>query len=183
MHFAGRASHNVQQLLSHWQPDQLNFPSSGPEVAPSLLLVDTSTACQASIELIGEVKRDGLSTTYVKNVVKNYSLQKIMVTRKDGTLWSTHESNVTAVMGQMATGGGFSNLEQSLSIFGIPPLSKPVLIDTDSERCLDHHLFEHYLSELMLEAGREEKQIAIDNKRDHQGKPTITVIVNAGWSK
>ena len=51
------------------------------------------------------------------------SSDKIMVTRKDDTFRSTHESNVTAVMSQMATGGGFSNLEQSLSIIGIPPLS------------------------------------------------------------
>ena len=78
-----------------------------------------------------------------------------MVTRNGGTFRSTHESNVAAVIGQMATGGGFSNLEQSLSIIGIPPLSKPVFIDT--ERCLGH-LFEQYLTELMLEAGREEKQ-------------------------
>ena len=42
-----------------------------------------------------------------------------MVTRKDGTFRSTHESNVTAVMGQMATGGGFSNLDQSLSIIAV----------------------------------------------------------------
>ena len=89
-----------------------------------------------------------------------------MVTRKDGTFRSTHESNVATVMGQIATGGGFSNLEQSLSIIGIPPLSKPVFIDI--ERCLGH-LFDQYLTELMLETGREEKQIAINNKRYHQG--------------
>ena len=103
-----------------------------------------------------------------------------MLTRKDGTSRSTHENNVAAVMGQMATGGGFSNLEQSLSIIGIPPLSKPTFIDI--ERCLGQ-LFEQYLTELMLEAGREEKQIAINNKQDHHGIPCITVIVDAGWSK
>jgi len=93
---------------------------------------------------------------------------------------STHESNIAAVMGQMATGGGFSNLEQLLSIIGVPPLSKPAFIDI--ERCLGH-LFEQYLTELMLEAGREERQIAIDNQKYHQGIPCITVIVDAGWSK
>ena len=58
---------------------------------------------------------------------------------KDGTSRSTYDSNVAAVMGQMATGGGFSNLEQSLSIIGIPPLSKSTFIYI--ERCLGH-LFE-----------------------------------------
>ena len=84
------------------------------------------------------------------------------------------------MMGQMVTGGGFSNLEQSLNIFGIPPLSKTVFIYI--ERWLGH-LFDQYLTELMLEVSREEKQIAINNKRDHQGIPTITVIIDAGWSK
>ena len=54
-----------------------------------------------------------------------------MVTRKDGTFRSTHESNSSTVMGQMAAGGGFSNLEQSLSIISIAPLSKPVFIDNE----------------------------------------------------
>ena len=54
-----------------------------------------------------------------------------MVTRKDGTFRSTHESNVAAVMGQMVTCGGFSNLEHSLSIIGILPLSKPVFTDIE----------------------------------------------------
>jgi len=54
-----------------------------------------------------------------------------MVLRENGTSKSTHESNVAAVMGQMATGSGFSNLEQSLSIITIPPLSKPVFIDIE----------------------------------------------------
>jgi len=44
-------------------------------------------------------------------------------------------------------------------------------------------LFELYPTELILEAGREERQIAIDNQKYHQGIPYFTVIVNAGWSK
>jgi len=36
----------------------------------------------------------------------------------------THESNVAAVMGEITTGGRLSNLEQLLSIIGVPPLSK-----------------------------------------------------------
>ena len=43
-----------------------------------------------------------------------------------------------------------------------------------SHRCLGH-LFDQYLTELMLEAGREDKKIAINNKRDHQGIPAVTV--------
>ena len=38
---------------------------------------------------------------------------------------------------------------------------------------------------MMLEAGREEEQIAIesDNERDHQGMPAIMIIVDASWIK
>jgi len=136
--------------------------------------------------LIGEVNRDGLSSTLLAICEKCHeefkftSSDKVTVIRKDGTSRSTRESNIAAVMGQMATGGGFSNLEQSLSIIGVPPLSKPAFIDI--ERCLGH-LFEQYLTELMLEAGMEERQIAIDNQKYYQGIPCITVIVDAGWSK
>ena len=35
----------------------------------------------------------------------------------------------------------------------------------------------------MLQAGCEEKQIAIQNNKYHQGIPVITVIVDGGWSK
>ena len=102
-----------------------------------------------------------------------------MVLRKDGTSRSIYENNVAAVMGQMTTGGGFNNLEQLLCIIGIPPLSKPVFVDIERLG----HLFEQYLTKLMFEAGKEERQIAIDNQKYHQIIPCITVIVDAGWSK
>ena len=85
--------------------------------------------------MIGEVSRDGLSSTLLaicENCYEEFkftSSDKVIVIRKDGTLRSTHESNVVAVMGQMTTGGGFGNLEQSLSIIGVSPVSKHVFID------------------------------------------------------
>ena len=68
--------------------------------------------------------------------------------------------NVDAVMGQMATGGGLSNLETITQYYWYPQLSKPTFIDI--EQCVSH-LFEQYLTELMLEAERKENQIALDN--------------------
>ena len=35
----------------------------------------------------------------------------------------------------------------------------------------------------MLQAGQEEKQLAIENNENHQNVPLITVIVDGGWSK
>ena len=39
------------------------------------------------------------------------------------------------------------------------------------------------LQESMAEAGREEKQLAVDRGDYHEGVPLITVIVDGGWSK
>ena len=83
-------------------------------------------------------------------------------------------------MGQMSTGGGCSSLEESMSIMGVPSLSKTMFINI--ERCLGL-AFEDYLTELVLKAGREEKQIVIRNETQHHEIPAISVIVDGGWSK
>ena len=83
-------------------------------------------------------------------------------------------------MGQMSTGGGCNNLEESLCTIGIPSMSKPTFIEI--ERLLGS-AFEAYLGELMLQAGIEEKEIAIKNNEYHQNVSSITVIVHRGWSK
>ena len=63
----------------------------------------------------------------------------------------------------MSTGGRCSRLEESTSIMGVPPLSKPMFIDI--ERCIGL-AFEDYLTELMLKAGQEEKQLVIEMKHN-----------------
>ena len=68
-------------------------------------------------------------------------------------------------MGQMSKGGGCNNLEESLCTIGIPSMSKPTFIEI--ERLLGS-AFEAYLGELMLQAGIEEKEIAIKNNEYHQ---------------
>ena len=39
------------------------------------------------------------------------------------------------------------------------------------------------LQEAMLEAGREEKRLAVESNDFHRGVPATTVIVDGGWSK
>jgi len=41
---------------------------------------------------------------------------------------TTYQTNVAAMMGQISTGGGCSSLDESLSIMGVPSLSKSTLI-------------------------------------------------------
>ena len=132
------------------------------------------------------MKRNGLSTTLLARCGKCNeeflftSCDKIDLKKPDGTIRSTHQSNVAAVMGQMSTGGGCNNLEELLCTIGVPSISKTTFIEI--ERLLGIS-FEQYLSEFMLQAGLEEKQIAIQNKTFHQEVPAITVIVDGGWSK
>ena len=109
----------------------------------------------------GEVRRNGLcSTLLVKCSKCNEEIvfktcSKVKLKELDGTIRSTyHQSNVTAVMGQMSTGGGCNNLEELLCTIGIPSMTKPTFIKI--ERLLGS-AFETYLGELMLQAGREEK--------------------------
>ena len=108
------------------------------------------------------------------------SCNKLELKKPDGTVRSTYQANIAAVMGQMSTGGGCNNLEELLCTIGIPSMSKPTFIEI--ERLLGS-AFEIYLGELMLQAGQEEKELAIQNNEYHQNMPAITVIVDGGWSK
>ena len=138
------------------------------------------------MELIGEVQRNGLCSTLLAKcskcneeiMFKTCNIVKLK--EPDGTVRSTYQSNVTAVMGQMSTGGGCNNLEELLCTIGIPSMTKPTFIKI--ERLLGS-AFEIYLGELMLQAGQEEKNLAIQNSKYHQNIPAITVIVDGGWSK
>lgn len=93
---------------------------------------------------------------------------------------SRWECNLAAVWGQMTTGGGHSRLQESMSILGVPVMTPKSFTNTEREI---GEWWRRELEELMLEAGREEKQLAEERGEFHQGVPAITVIVDAGWSK
>ncbi len=89
-------------------------------------------------------------------------------------------SGGNAVWGQMCVGGGFSSLRESMSVLGIPIMTKRTFIKT--ERSLGAWWWKA-LEESMTTAGQEEKPLAIERGDFHQGIPAITVIVDGGWSK
>ena len=89
-------------------------------------------------------------------------------------------SNLAAVWGQMVTGGGFNPLQESMSVLGIPVMSKQSFMQTE---CQIGEWWWNALQESMKAAGKEEKQLAIEQSSYHQGIPAITVIVDGGWSK
>ena len=93
---------------------------------------------------------------------------------------SRWECNLAAVWGQMSPGGGHSKLEETLSVIGVPVMTKKSFIGTERDigvtwRCA--------LKQSMMEAGQREREIAIQKGNFHEGVPTITVIVDGGWSK
>ena len=88
--------------------------------------------------------------------------------------------NVGAVLGQMATGGGASRLQQVMASVGVPSVSKSTF--TSTERYITEELQVH-LAESMIAAGKEERRLAVENDDYFQGVPAITVIADGGWSK
>ena len=90
------------------------------------------------------------------------------------------ECNLAAVWGQMATGGGHSHLEETMSILGVPVMTKASFINTERQI---GNWWKEKLVESMAEAGREEKRLAEERGSFHEGVPAIAVIVDGGWSK
>ena len=72
-----------------------------------------------------------------------------------GKYWSC---NMAAVWGQMATGGSFNHLEESMGILGVPVISKQSVITT--EQTIRKWWWDLF-NESMLAAGKEERELAI----------------------
>lgn len=84
---------------------------------------------------------------------------------------------MAAVWDQLATGGGHAPLQESMSVLGILVMTKKTFSLTEREIS---EWWEQKLQDYMLEAGREEKRLAIENNSYHQDVPAITVIVDGG---
>ena len=125
-----------------------------------------SVKCGAVVEFIGEVQRNGLASRLLaacsrcNEEILISACNKVVLYNHDGKERPTWAYNVAAVMGQMATGGGHSSLEEMLSTLGVPSLAKRMF--TEIEQCLGTS-FEQLLLELMVKTGKEEKQMAEQN--------------------
>ena len=153
--------HKLQQYVSH--------------------LTVHATRCEGTVTLAGEV-RDGLASilsTCCSTCGHTITLETSeKVKGPNGYRW--WESNLAAVWGQMATGGGHSQLEEAMSILGVPVMSKKSF--TRSEKGIGEW-WRGELQEAMTAAGREEKRLAEESGSYHEGIPAITVVVDGGWSK
>ena len=122
------------------------------------VLTSSCTGCQQEFNLLTSSKVKGTS---------------------GGAYW---EVNLAAVWGQMTTGGGHKPLAETMAILGVPTMTKQSFMSAE-QRIGEwwRDLFE----ESMLEAGREERQIAITNNSYHGPNqiPAVTVVVDGRWSK
>ena len=140
-----------------------------------------STQCNGNVVLLGE-RRQGLASILKMNCSAcNHTITLETSTKVKGShSYPQWECNLAAVWGEMTTGGGHSRLKESLSVLGVPVMTKASFIST--ERGIGERWREE-LAGAMAEAGREERRLAIERGDFNEGVPAITVIVDGGWSK
>ena len=90
------------------------------------------------------------------------------------------ECNLAAVWRQMATGGGHTQLEETMSTLGVPVMTKSSFIQ--SEHSI-RECWRQQLQKSVAAAGEEEKRLAKERRDYHECIPAITVIIDGGWSK
>lgn len=88
--------------------------------------------------------------------------------------------NVRAVLGQMATGGGHSKLNETAAALNMPGMSKNTFISIETQI---GKAWEAELAKEIVTAGNRERQAAIDRYDTHEGVPAISVTVDGGWKK
>ena len=95
----------------------------------------------------------------------------------NGKQWTV---NLGAVLGELSTGGGLTRLNSTLALMDVPGMQKRMY--SDIEEFLGKEMQVH-LAHSMQQVAEEEKQHAIETNSFHQGIPSITVVVDGGWSK
>ena len=84
-------------------------------------------------------------------------------------------------MGQIIAGSEAGHLEKQMAAIEVPTMRTPVFVEIDNSL---GHVFNEMVVQGLLSAGKEERQLTIDNGKYHQRiYPTITVVVDGGWSK
>ena len=104
-------------------------------------------------------------------------------TTSEVTSYSTtnhYTVNISATLGQIATGGGADHLKEQLACIQVPSQSTPSFINLD---CTMGATFEAVVITQLLTAGKMERQLTTAQGNYHNGVPAITVVVYAGWSK
>ncbi len=136
---------------------------------------------EAPITLLGEVQQQGLASILHSTCNGCGEVFSICTSPKmhtpDGNRF---EVNVRAVWSQMSTGGGASKLNEQTATLGMPGLQPGTLSKIETEI---GNWWKKVLQQEMIKAGMEEKRLAEEANDYHEGVPSITVVLDAGWSK
>lgn len=139
-------------------------------------IADVSTHSQScslgTVFLAGESYRGGLASILTAKCT-GCRAQLAFPTSPRVTTIGGARSNLAAVWGQMATGGGHAPLEEAMSILGIPVMTKKTFVATEKEISQQWRSF---LDKSMVEAAEEEKRIAINKGSYHEGVPASVLL-------
>ena len=140
-----------------------------------------SLLCNANIHFLGEINRNGLASTLVSKCCKCQLMLSFETSKKVHINTSSQfEVNIGATLGQIATGGGGSHLEEQLSACDIPSMHTETFVILERKLGI---LLEEEVTTQLIQAGKEEEEQAIQKGKYHQGVPAISVVVDCGWSK
>lgn len=144
-------------------------------------LTSHASQCGGTVKLTGE-QRNGLASILSASCSQCSESIHLETSRKvkGPSGYQRWESNLAAVWGQMCTGSGHTHLQDTMSVLGVPVMSKTAFIQTERDI---GEVWEREMEKAMLDAGKEEKRLAEQRGDYHQGVPAITVIVDGGWSK
>ena len=84
------------------------------------------------------------------------------------------------MLGQVATGGGAEHLEEQFTCLQVSSVTKATFVHLE---CYLGAAFEKLVSDSLLAACKEEKELAIASGHYHERVTAITVVVDGGWSK
>jgi len=93
---------------------------------------------------------------------------------------STYDINLRTVWGSMVTGGGLSSTNEMLATMGIPGMTQRRYTSLEQDV---GELWHKEMKKDMLDAGSEERRLAIEKNDYHEGVPSISVICDGGWCK
>ena len=128
-----------------------------------------STQCGGSVILTGE-ERDGLASIISTQCSRYHHTITLETAKKvkGPRGYRRWECNLAAVWGQMATGGGHTQLQETMSTLGVPVMTKRNFVQSE------HSIGEWWRQELkrsMAAAGEEEKRLAEERGDYHEGIP------------
>lgn len=145
------------------------------------MLTAHSAECGGKCTLEGETMHSGLALIMQASCIKCGLVFSMKTSPRaqtsNGKQWTV---NLGAVLGELSTGGGLTKLNSSLALMNVPGMQKQMY--SKMEEFFGKEMRAH-LASSMLQVAEEEKQHAVEANSYHQGIPSITVVVDGGWSK